>query len=54
MSTTKTKDELMKEDSEVIRNEIIKLQMIASIINNKIDAFSREYDNDVAKANIYI
>lgn len=49
-----TKDEAMKIDAEEIRNHIIKLQMIASIINNKIDAFSREYDNDVAKANIYI
>lgn len=55
--TTHTQAELElmeKESAEEIRKEIIEMQKLAGRINNKIDAFAREYDNNETKAKIYI
>lgn len=55
MTFTQAELELMeKEAAEDIRKEIIEMQKLAGRINNKIDAFAREYDNNETKAKIYI
>lgn len=55
MTFTQAELELMeKEAAEEIRKEIIEMQKLAGRINNKIDAFAREYDNNETKAKIYI
>lgn len=52
--TPEQKELMKKQDADVIKNNIVEIQTLVAALNDKIDAFGREYQDDVTNALIYI
>lgn len=52
--TPEQKEAMKKQDADIIKNCIVEIQTLVAALNDKIDAFGREYNDDVTNALIYI